>query len=84
MYRTKHDQTGDRADYFFTAGAYKGDPIISEPHKCDEIKWFPIDALPKNIMHHVEDAIGFIRKNIPYSEFSFSAIHQNPPPPNSI
>ncbi|MBU2101359.1 NUDIX domain-containing protein [Patescibacteria group bacterium] len=78
MYRTKHDETGDRADYFFLATDWSGEPEICEPNKCDDIKWCTIDTLPENVMHHVKDALGYIEKGIDYSELSLKDITKNP------
>lgn len=78
MYRTKHDETGDRADYFFVATRWEGEPAIREPHKCDDARWFSLDALPKNMMHHVREAIAFIQNNEFYSEFGLDKIVKNP------
>ncbi|OGL71253.1 hypothetical protein A3C17_03835 [Candidatus Uhrbacteria bacterium RIFCSPHIGHO2_02_FULL_53_13] len=69
MYRTAHDETGDRADYFWMTEAWGGEPSICEPHKCKEIKWMPIDALPQNTIPHVRQAIEFVRDGVSYSEF---------------
>lgn len=60
MYRTKHDETGDRTDYFFVTTRWEGEPTVREPHKCDDVRWFPLHALPKNMMHHVRKALGYI------------------------
>src|SRR3989338_5936786 len=38
MYRTKHDETGDRADLFFKVAKWAGEITNAEPHKCDDIK----------------------------------------------
>ncbi len=78
MYRTKHDETGDRADYFFVATKWDGEPVIAEPHKCDEMRWFPKDALPENLMHHVRDAIESIACGEVYSELGMDRIVLNP------
>jgi len=78
MYRTKHDPTGDRADYFFVATEYKGNIENKEPHKCDDIQWFPLDELPEKTMHHVRDAIEAIEKGIIYSELGMDKITKNP------
>lgn len=78
MYRTKHDETGDRVDYFFITTKWKGEPIIQEPNKCDDLRWFPINELPENLMHHVRDAIKYIENNIPYSELGLDRIVKNP------
>ena len=76
MYRTKHDETGDRADLFFLSTKWSGEIKIMEPNKCDDIKWFPINALPKNVMHHVKEALIHSEKGIPYSEFGVSYIEK--------
>ena len=78
MYRTKHDATGDRADYFFETHVFTGEPRNMEPEKCSEVAWFPLDALPKNMMHHVAEALRDIQNGIFYSEITREKIHQNP------
>ncbi len=69
MYRTKHNETGDRADLFFLSTKWSGEIRIMESHKCDDIRWFPINNLPENMMHHVREALINSEKGIPYSEF---------------
>ncbi len=78
MYRTKHDETGDRVDYFFVTSQWSGEIKNNEPHKCDDVRWFSVNALPNNMMHHVRDAIKYINKNIPYSELGLGEITKNP------
>jgi len=78
MYRTKHDETGDRVDLFFEATKWDGEITNAEPHKCDDIKWFPLNALPENMMHHVREAIGDIESGVGYSELDLDRIVQNP------
>lgn len=68
MYRTKKDETGDRVDLFFSVSKYKGTPKICETNKCDDIKWFPSNNLPKNIVPSVKDALKYIDNKIDYSE----------------
>ena len=41
--------TEQRADWFFTATEWEGEPVIMEPHKCAEISWFDLDHLPTSI-----------------------------------
>lgn len=78
MYRTKHDETGDRVDLFFEAAKWTGEITNTEPHKCDDVRWFSIDSLPKNIMHHVREAIENIENGISYSELGLDRIVRNP------
>lgn len=69
MYRAAHDKTGDRADYFWMVENWDGEPFVCEPHKCKELKWFSMDALPENTIPHVRQAIEAVRHGVIYSEF---------------
>lgn len=68
MYRTKHDETGDRSDLFFELTKWSGEIVNAEPHKCSELRWFPLNDLPDNIMPHVRIGLDLIQKEIMYSE----------------
>ena len=78
MYRTKKDETGDRADYFFVTDVWRGEPRICEPDKCDDLSWFPITQLPENMMHHVKGAIEYAEDGILYSEWGADRVVENP------
>ena len=78
LYRTAHDETGDRADYFFIVEKWSGEPKIMEPKKCDDLKWFPFDELPENTIHHEKSVIENIKQGINYSEIDAEHTHQNP------
>ena len=78
MYRTKHDETGNRVDLFFTATKWAGEITNTEPHKCDDIRWFAIDALPENMMHHVKEVIENVENGISYSELGLDRVVSNP------
>jgi 8-oxo-dGTP pyrophosphatase MutT (NUDIX family) len=51
MQRT--DGTGhpreQRADWFFTVPKWSGEPSIREPHKCADLRWFALEALPAEV-----------------------------------
>ncbi|MBI2624165.1 NUDIX domain-containing protein [Candidatus Parcubacteria bacterium] len=81
MYRTKHDETGDRVDMFFVVSKWSGEITNVEPHKCGDIRWFPVKELPENVMHHVRDAIKDVELSIQYSELDLPHITLNPPKP---
>jgi 8-oxo-dGTP pyrophosphatase MutT (NUDIX family) len=38
----------ERVDFFFSTTRWKGEPRVCEPNKCDDVRWFPLAALPKN------------------------------------
>lgn len=74
-YRTAHDETGDRADYFFIIKKWDGEPKIMEPKKCDDLQWFPIGNLPRNTIHHERDVIENLKKETSYSEIDLEHTH---------
>jgi len=78
MFRAKHDETGQRADYFFVVKKWSRDPVNVEPHKCDELSWFPSNRMPDNMMHHVQYALECYKKGITYSEIPFTTEWLNP------
>lgn len=74
MYRTKHDDTGDRLDMFFITSKWIGEIQNCESHKCDEVVWFELDKLPEKMMHHVKYALMKYQNGINFSELSVSDI----------
>lgn len=58
----------ERVDLFISADRWKGEPRIMERDKCDDIEWFNLDDLPKNMVPYVRQAIEKIRNKIYYSE----------------
>jgi 8-oxo-dGTP diphosphatase len=71
MYRPPHDETGERADYFFVTDTWTGGPKINEPHKCDELAWFPLANLPDSVPEYVRVAVGHWLNGQIYSEFGW-------------
>lgn len=43
-----------------------------EKNKCDNLEWFSLDNLPKNIIPYVKQALESFQKNITYSEFNWN------------
>lgn len=68
MYRQAAND--ERIDFFMIASRYEGEVQNKEPHKCDDLQWFPIDALPLNTVDYVRQAIEVYQKGVIYSEYS--------------
>lgn len=47
--------------YFYKVTDYKGQPTITEPHKCSHADWFAWDNLPKEMPPEVAQALSQIR-----------------------
>lgn len=60
--------TEERVSFFFTVNNWEGEPKIMEPHKCDNMAWFELNGLPKNIIPYIEQAIINVKEKNPYSE----------------
>jgi 8-oxo-dGTP diphosphatase len=58
-------------DFFFLINKWNGLPIINEPNKSDQLKWFKIGTLPKNAISEIRHALNCWQKNIYYSEFNW-------------
>lgn len=57
--------------FFMGVTAWEGEPQNCEPHKCDDIGWFTLNDLPKNMLPTHAHVIGMIRRGQFYSEFGW-------------
>lgn len=64
-------QSDERVDFFFEVKKWSGEIINTEPDKCDDLRWFPLNNLPSNIIPYIKQAIECYRKGILYSEFGW-------------
>ena len=60
-----------RVDVFVSASKWKGEPRNMELNKCDDARWFPLGALPKNTIPFIKTVIKDIKNNKTYSEIGF-------------
>ena len=67
-FRPKHDETGDRVDYFFEASNWNGEVTNVEPHKCDDLQWVGPNELPENISPNIRVAIECAERGEIFSE----------------
>ena len=64
------------ADYIlitFWTNTYQSTPKIMEPDKCNELKWFKIDELPKHLADTRKIMIENHKNHIPYTEYGFES-----------
>lgn len=61
-------ENNERVDVFFVANKWSWEIINKEPDKCDDLSWFDLDCIPKNIIPYIKQAIDSIKNNIYYSE----------------
>ena len=55
-------------DISFTAEIASGEPKICEPEKIDDVRWFPLDALPDPLFEPVRIVLESIRGGQQYFE----------------
>ncbi len=59
------------SDYFFVATDWKGEPKNMEPNKCDELKWYGLNAMPEMTIPHVRSVLEDWKDGISFSEEGF-------------
>lgn len=53
-----HRRAGnERVDFFLASSDWQGQFVNKEPEKCSELKWFPANALPANLIPYVRQAL---------------------------
>jgi 8-oxo-dGTP diphosphatase len=58
-------------DFFVSANKWEGEPIIMEPNKCDDLRWFSVTELPDNLVPHIKEIVGYEKNRITYSEIGW-------------
>jgi len=58
-------------DFFFEPAKWQGELTNMEPHKCDDLHWFPLDALPDDVVLYVREAIRAYREGVGYVEWGW-------------
>ncbi len=65
---------GDNNNYFnfyLSCQNFKGDIKNNEPEKCEEIKWFDLNALPQEMIPNDRKAIFNFVHNVSFEEYNF-------------
>lgn len=67
-----HRQSDDeRVDFFLAASRWEGEPTNCEPEKCDDLSWWPCDALPPNVVPYVRRALDNYRAGRWFDSFGW-------------
>ncbi|MCB9813248.1 MAG: NUDIX domain-containing protein [Pseudomonadales bacterium] len=71
MHRKSDTDGSQRVDVFHLVENFEGEPKNLELEKCDELAWFHINKLPKNVIPYIREAINNFQKGIFYSEYGW-------------
>jgi ADP-ribose pyrophosphatase YjhB (NUDIX family) len=63
----------ERVSFFFAATRWRGEVRNMEPHKASELGWFPLDALPSDMVPYVREALLRWREGELYGESGWPA-----------
>jgi 8-oxo-dGTP pyrophosphatase MutT (NUDIX family) len=55
-------------DFFFVAYEWMGVVVNCEPQRCDDLRWFPMSALPANLVDYVRDVLASLAHGTRLSE----------------
>ncbi|HEY1750066.1 MAG TPA: NUDIX domain-containing protein [Caulobacteraceae bacterium] len=65
MHRCPGDE---RIGFFFEPARWQGEIVNAEPHKCDGLAWFALDALPANTIPYVREALANAVAGVAYDD----------------
>ncbi|KKP29501.1 MAG: ADP-ribose pyrophosphatase [candidate division TM6 bacterium GW2011_GWF2_30_66] len=68
---TMHKEKYETVGFFIEAKEWEGQLQNMEPHKHDDLQWFPLNALPENTIPHLRYVIDKINDGVFYSEFGW-------------
>jgi len=58
-----------RIAFFLQPRKWRNEPENREPDKCDDLSWYPLARLPKNIIPYIREALKNIKEGTRYSEY---------------
>ena len=76
-FRPKHDETGDRCDYYFEARGWHGHLHNAEPDKHRNLRFVEPARLPQNMTPHIRHAIRCIEYGVVFSELGYDFLKEH-------
>ncbi|HET6924901.1 MAG TPA: NUDIX domain-containing protein [Candidatus Saccharimonadales bacterium] len=71
MHRIAEEGDHERVDFAFETTEWQGEPTNVEPDKCDDVQWFPLDALPDTIVPLAREMLEHVAAGSYYSDHRF-------------
>jgi len=71
LHAIKNETRCETIGFFIEARAWEGEPQNMEPHKCDDIAWFQLSALPENTMPTLIHVLAMLDKGVSFSEYGW-------------
>lgn len=71
LHRKHEEASWESIAFFLTASHYEGLIENREPHKCSELRFFPLGGLPNDIIPYVQKGIDNSLKGIIFDEFGW-------------
>lgn len=68
MHRNEDDE---RVDFFVHVRSWHGEPVNTEPDKCDELCWMEVNDLPADTIPYVRRAIQNHFNHVRFDEFGW-------------
>jgi len=59
-----HDEGFHYITLFFRGDCESGEPIVAEPHHCEEWRWVSLDRIPRPIFLPLRNALNQIQENL--------------------
>ncbi|MFI9503662.1 NUDIX domain-containing protein [Nocardia sp. NPDC052566] len=70
-----HYRPGDgaaaRVGFFFHATEWHGEPFNAEPHKCSDVRWFPLAEIPLDTVPYTAQGLKLFLRNENFGVFGW-------------
>lgn len=71
LHRNEGKDSWESIVLFFTVEYYEGEIENREPEKCDDLRFFPLNDLPENLIPYVKRGIELTIAGVPFAEFGW-------------